>query len=71
MLLEMHAVKPERLIAEKERFGRNLQLLPAQRLLRLKRLPRQGDVLTLLLQFLRSLRGEAVEQSVLAEKETG
>lgn len=71
MLLETHAVKPERLIAEKERFGRNLQLLPAQRLLRLKRLPRQGDVLTLLLQFLRSLRGEAVEQSVLAEKETG
>jgi len=70
-LLETHAVKPERLIVEKEHFGRNLQLLPAQRLLRLKRLPRQGDVLTLLLQFLRSLRGEAVEQSVLAEKETG
>ena len=70
-LLETHAVKPERLIAEKERFGRNLQLLPAQRLLRLKRSPGQGDVLTLLLQFLRSLQGEAVEQSVLAEKETG
>lgn len=67
---EDHRVTPERLLAAKERFGRQLQFFPAIHTLRLGRPPGQGDTTALLRRFFAVLRGEnANEKPVTAGKE--
>ena len=62
-----HRVTPDRLLAAKERFGRQLQFFPAIHSLRLGRLPGQGETTDLLRRFLGLLAGESPKEKSLAK----
>lgn len=62
-----HRVTPDRLLAAKERFGRQLQFFPAIHSLRLGRLPGQGETTDLLRRFFELLTGEIPKEKSLAK----